>query len=260
MFALGTAVFIASLFGSLHCVGMCGPFALMAGTSTAGSSTVKHPRWSAVAGYNLGRLATYLVIGIAAGSLGMVLDVGGQIAGWQQTATYVAGGLMIATALISLARHWGWLRGSTWAPARLVRGLQWALRRGQQLPPFQRALAVGFVTTWMPCGWLYVFALAAAGTANPLSGLLVMSLFWAGTLPVLTILVWGGAWLIKRPTWNVQPAVAAMVLLIGIGTILFRAPIQLENTAVAAPTNLAETLEHVRQADEVPLPCCCEQK
>jgi hypothetical protein len=51
-----------------------------------------------------------------------------------------------------------------------------------------------------------------------------------------------------------------MVLLIGIGTILFRAPIQLENTAVAAPTNLTETLEHVRQADEVPLPCCCEQK
>ncbi|MCE2792878.1 MAG: sulfite exporter TauE/SafE family protein [Planctomycetota bacterium] len=260
MFALGPAVFIASLLGSLHCVGMCGPFALMAGTSSAGNAEGKHPRWFAVAGYNLGRLATYLLIGLAAGSLGLALDIGGQVAGWQQTATYAAGSLMVATAFISLARHFGWLRGSTWAPSGLVLGLQWALRRGRQLPPFQRSMAVGFVTTWMPCGWLYVFALAAAGTANPLWGAFVMLLFWGGTLPVLTVLVWGGAWLVKRPNWNVQPAVAAMVLLIGIGTILFRAPIQLENTAVAAPTSLVETLEHVQQIDEVPLPCCCEKQ
>ncbi len=259
MVALGTAVFIASLLGSLHCVGMCGPFALMAGTTSLGADKARHPRWQAVVGYNLGRLGTYLIMGLVAGSLGMVLDLGGRVAGWQQTAAYVAGFLMIGTGLISLARHGGWWKGSTWAPIGLIRMLQSALRKGQQLPPLPRSFAVGMVTTWMPCGWLYVFALAAAGTASPLLGAVVMALFWTGTLPVLTVLVWGSAWLVRRTAWNVQPAVAVMVLLIGIGTLLFRAPIQLENTAVAAPRNLTETLQHVQQVDEVELPCCCEK-
>ncbi len=260
MLALATAVFIASLLGSLHCVGMCGPFALMAGTTSLGTGNASYPRWQAVLGYHLGRLGTYLSMGLVAGSLGMVLDVGGQLAGWQQTAAYLAGSLMIGTALVSLARQWGWLGGTTWVPVGLVRVLQRALRTGQQLPPFPRSFVVGLVTTWMPCGWLYVFALAAAGTASPLFGALVMAIFWAGNLPVLTVLVWGSAWLVRRTSWNVQPAVAVMVLLIGISTLLFRAPIQLENTAVAAPQNLTETLQHVRQVDEVELPCCCENQ
>lgn len=259
MYALATAVVVASLLGSLHCVGMCGPFALMAGTAASSKPGASSARWQAIAGYHFGRLLTYLLIGLLAGGLGMVLDLGGRIAGWQQTATYLAGGLMIITSLISLGRHYGWLKGSTAAPGRLVRGLQYLLRRGQQLTPLPRAFAVGFLTTWMPCGWLYVFALAAAGTASPLSGSLVMLLFWFGTLPVLTVVVWGGAWLMRRASWNLQPAVALLVLLIGVSTIAFRAPVNLENTAIAAPGSVAESLEHVRNVDEVELPCCCEK-
>jgi len=256
MNALGTAVFVASLLGSLHCVGMCGPFALLAGSPAGRDQNAAGSRWTAVAGYHFGRLLTYLLIGILAGSLGMVLDVGGRIAGWQQAGTYLAGGLMIVTGLVSLGRHFGWLRGSTAAPSGLIRTLQQLLRRGTRLSPLPRALAVGFLTTWMPCGWLYVFALAAAGTASPIGGLLVMLLFWSGTLPILTLVVWGGSFLTRHRGVNVQPLVAVMVLLIGLGTILFRAPISLENTALAAPRNPRETLLHVQRADEAELPCC----
>jgi hypothetical protein len=256
MFALGTAVFVASLLGSLHCVGMCGPFALLAGSPAGGDRNSSSSRWPAVAGYHLGRLLTYLLIGMLAGSLGMVLDVGGRIAGWQQAATYFAGGLMILTGLVSIGRQFGWLKGSTAVPSGLVRTLQRLLRRGAHLSPLPRAFAVGFLTTWMPCGWLYIFALAAAGTANPIGGLLVMLLFWSGTLPILTLVVWGGSFLTHHRRVNVQPLVAGMVLLIGLGTILFRAPISLENTALAAPSNLTETLQHVQRADEAELPCC----
>lgn len=256
MIALGTAIFVASLLGSLHCVGMCGPFALLSGSPAGGDQRAPARRWQMVAGYHLGRLLTYLLIGIAAGSLGMVLDVGGRIAGWQQVATYLAGGLMILTGLASLGRQLGWLKGNAAAPAGLVRTLQLLLRRGAQLSPFPRATAIGFLTTWMPCGWLYVFALAAAGTASPLAGLLVMLLFWSGTLPVLTLVVWGGTYLARQRSLRVQPLVAVMVLAIGLGTIFFRAPISLENVALAAPQNLTETLQHVQRADEAELPCC----
>lgn len=258
MFALGTAVFLASLLGSLHCVGMCGPFALLAGSPANGDPNAAASRWPAIAGYHLGRLLTYLLIGLVAGSLGLALDVGGRIAGWQQAATYFAGGLMILTGLVSLGRQFGWLKGSTAAPSGLVRTLQQLLRRGAQLSPLPRAMAVGFLTTWMPCGWLYIFALAAAGTASPLAGSLVMLLFWIGTLPILTLVVWGGSFLNRHRRFNVQPIVAVMVLLIGLGTILFRAPVNLENTALAAPSNLTETLQYVQRADEAELPCCSE--
>jgi hypothetical protein len=87
-----------------------------------------------------------------------------------------------------------------------------------------------------------------------------MLVFWSGTLPILTLVVWGGGLLNRNRRWNFQPAVAAMVLLIGLGTILFRAPIRLESAAIAAPQNLAETLQHVQHVDEAPLPCCGEHK
>jgi sulfite exporter TauE/SafE len=51
--------------------------------------------------------------------------------------------------------------------------------------PLARASAIGLVTTAIPCGFLYGFVAVAGGTGSPVAGLLVMIVFWAGTLPVL---------------------------------------------------------------------------
>ena len=68
------AIVVASLLGSAHCVGMCGPMVLIAtGIKEARSS--KSERLFRSLGYHFGRLGTYLILGLAAGLLGyMILE------------------------------------------------------------------------------------------------------------------------------------------------------------------------------------------
>jgi uncharacterized protein len=54
-----------------------------------------------------------------------------------------------------------------------------------RLPTTGRAAALGCVTALLPCGWLYGFVLAAAGTGSALRGALVLAAFWSGSVPVL---------------------------------------------------------------------------
>ena len=90
---LGT-VWVASLLGSLHCVGMCGPFALIAGGADKARKAALFPTFS----YSFGRLVTYSLVGFVFGALGMTLNLGASIGNWQQAATYVAGVMMVLIA------------------------------------------------------------------------------------------------------------------------------------------------------------------
>lgn len=57
------SVFVAALGGSLHCVGMCGPFRLIIKGTNARIF------------YHLGRLVAYLALGFFAGALGLVVPI-----------------------------------------------------------------------------------------------------------------------------------------------------------------------------------------
>ena len=101
MTALLVTVLAASLVGSLHCVGMCGPFvAFYSGAD--GSSGVR--RLLSHAGYSGGRLVAYLLLGLAAGAIGAALDLAGALAGVQRVAAVVAGIVMVAWGVIALLR------------------------------------------------------------------------------------------------------------------------------------------------------------
>ncbi len=67
---IGT-VFIASLFGSLHCVGMCGPLAMLASSSVHPLHRRQRSVYlPAVVAYHLSRVISYALIGAVAGLLG----------------------------------------------------------------------------------------------------------------------------------------------------------------------------------------------
>ena len=59
-------VFVASLLGSMHCVGMCGPFAILAGTGDG-----KSFQWKPTIAYSLGRLISYSLVGLLFGTMGL---------------------------------------------------------------------------------------------------------------------------------------------------------------------------------------------
>ena len=220
MAALLLTVFAASLVGSLHCVGMCGPFvAFYSGAD--GSAGAR--RLLSHAAYSGGRLATYVLFGLAAGTVGAALDVAGSLAGVQRIAGIVAGATMILWGVLALLQLRGVRIFKHGSGKGRVAGL---LRRGFSLvsdkPPVVRAAVVGLLSGFLPCGWLWAFVVTAAGTGSAVKGAAVMAAFWAGTVPAL-LAVGFGAQLLSVPLRRHVPAVTAVLLVaLGLFAILGR--------------------------------------
>ncbi len=218
--ALIAAVFAASVLGSLHCAGMCGPF-LMFAVATDESTPKRGLRVHAA--YHSGRLVTYIALGIVAGAVGQALDLGGTALGLGRVAAILAGGLMVGFGLAALLRTLGARLPKVGAPKALQRIVSKCHRLAFDLEPTQRALAIGLLTTLLPCGWLYAFAVAAAGTASPVFGGLTMAVFWAGTLPVM-ISVGVGLRELSGPLRRYVPLVSSLVVVVvGLATVFGRA-------------------------------------
>jgi len=220
MTALLTTVFVASLLGSLHCVGMCGGFvAFYSGADGSGGSR----RLLSHAAYSGGRLLTYAAFGLAAGTVGAALDVAGSLAGFQRVAAIIAGVTMILWGVFALLQIRGVRIFNHGSGKGRIAGV---LRRGFSLvsdkPPVVRAGVVGLLSGFLPCGWLWAFVVTAAGTGNSLKGAAVMTAFWAGTVPAL-LAVGFGAQLVSAPLRRHVPAVTAILLVaLGLYAILGR--------------------------------------
>jgi sulfite exporter TauE/SafE len=217
MLALASAVFVASLLGSAHCAGMCGAFVCFYAGADARASA-----WGHLA-YNSGRLASYLLLGAIAGALGAGVEQVGTGVGVSRAAATVAGVLMIVWGTVTLLV----LRGvKIPIPGPMASVQQWMasrLRDVRDFPPTVRALAVGLLTTLLPCGWLYAFVVTAAGTGSVQGALVVMTIFWAGTLPVMLAL--GVS--VRRlagPLRDRLPVISAVVIvLLGVVSLTGRA-------------------------------------
>jgi len=215
MTPLLATVFVASVVGSLHCVGMCGPFVAFYSGSD-GSAGVR--RLLSHAAYSGGRLLTYAIFGLAAGAIGAALDVAGSLAGFQRVAAIIAGVTMILWGVLALLQIRGVRIFKHGAGTGRIAGV---LRRGFSLvsdkPPVVRAAVVGLLSGLLPCGWLWAFVVTAAGTGSAFKGAAVMTAFWAGTVPAL-LAVGLGAQIISVPLRRHMPAVTA-VLLVALGLV-----------------------------------------
>lgn len=216
-FAILGAVAVASLVGSLHCVGMCGGFvAFYSGEDTS------RKVWRAHGAYHGARLISYVTVGTVAGAVGSALDAAGRAFGLSRIAAFAAGAAMVLWALGLIGQQLG-ARLPAW---KFTSGLESlaarALRPLANKPPVARAAVLGLSSTLLPCGFLYAFYVTAAGTGSALGGASVMVVFWAGTVPLLLGLGLGTARLARRARRHV-PVLSALVLLcIGLLTVTGR--------------------------------------
>jgi len=253
MTALLGTVFFASLAGSLHCAGMCGPLVVF----YAGSDS--SPGWMRLAShavYNGGRLIGYAAIGAAAGAVGGAVNVAGSMAGLQRLAMPVAGAVMILWGLAALLRLRGIrLLGGPATGGTGSAAVRHAFSVVSKKPPMVRAAAIGGLSAVLPCGWLWAFVITAAGTAGPLPGALVMAVFWLGTVPIL-VAVGLGAQTALMPLRRHAPALTA-VLLVVLGVMaIVRRP---ETSSLILPKiteGAVVTSEQVQQLDADEMPCC----
>ncbi len=258
MWILISAVASASLLGSMHCVGMCGPLAIWA--SGAGDSAPKRTIAVATFLYHIGRLITYLIAGLIAGGIGSAVEIGGQWLGYQVMAARLVGGIMI---VIGVVRLYQLVRPSPQAnlpvKSSTISGLLVKARPMLfRLPIPARGLFTGMLTTLLPCGWLYLFALIAAGTGSMLMGPVVMFAFWIGTVPALTGLI-AGTRLLSQPLGLLVPTAAAVLLIITGGfTASGRGFAGLTSLESLAPTRsgTAALVDQANSADDATLPCC----
>jgi hypothetical protein len=209
-------VLVASLLGSPHCAGMCGGFiCFYSGQGGEG------PRWYSHLAYNVGRLASYLGLGVVAGLLGTGLNQVGAAAGIARLAAVAAGTLMIIWGGITLLQA----RGVRIRAPRLatVGGVsRWIGARLGGHPPVVRAGLLGLLTTLLPCGWLYAFVATAAGTASVPAAVAVMAAFWLGTVPVLAGLGLAAQGAMGPLRRHLPTVTAAALMVIGLLTVTGR--------------------------------------
>ena len=214
MIGAALGILTASLLGSVHCAAMCGGFvcAYSGGAGTEAATLRSH------ALYNVGRLVSYLLLGALAGALGAGVTRMGAMAGVSHAATIIAGTLMVGWGISTIAAQRG-VRVGFGAPAisvRWQRTLGQLMNRLREQPVAVRAALIGLGTTLLPCGWLYVFVASAGGTGSVRDGMLVMAIFWLGTVPAL-VAVGLGAQRVFGPLRRKLPTLGAVtVMLMGL--------------------------------------------
>jgi sulfite exporter TauE/SafE len=205
------AAFLLGLLGSLgHCVGMCGPIALLIGRGRA-----LGPRGLALA--HLGRLTTYALLGAAAGLLGLAAHAGhgGHGHGAAPAGLGAAQGalaLLVAAAAVYQALA---LLGRAPSPELLLAGLtrRWGrAMRGVGGAGAPRLYAAGLLWGLLPCGLVLTALLAALAAGAPAAGALTMAAFGLGTVPAHLALGWLARRAAGPRAWP-RYAAAAVVLL-----------------------------------------------
>ncbi len=209
-------VFLGGLLGSAHCVGMCGGFALSIGIGSRGFAA--NLRRQLV--YTAGRIFTYSFFGVVAGYAGLWLASRAHWWSNAQAALSVAAGvLLVGQGLLAL----GYMPRRFWPKAAPGGSICLAgTFVGQFLasPRLSHVLLAGVFTGFLPCGLVYGFLALASSSANIWDGLLTMSLFGAGTAPLMILAGTGSALFSHAARRNLMRISAVCVGLTGLISIV----------------------------------------
>ena len=207
------AAIIVGLLGSTHCLGMCSGI-----VAALNMGIIKDPRAQAPSllayqlAYNSGRISSYVLVGLLAGTLGAGLA--------QLGVSPVAGKLFAPAFMIALGLYLAnWWRGLVVLErfgAVLWRHIQ---PLAQRLFPIQspfHAFLLGALWGWLPCGLVYAVVAWSLTTANAVDAAVLMLGFGLGTLPAM--LLAGNAFNYLKG-WVKAPAVrtSAGVLIMAFG-------------------------------------------
>lgn len=167
--------FLTGLFGSGHCLGMCG------GLVSAFFMKLGAKGPSPYLAYHGARVSVYALVGLIAALLGTVLIATGLVGLGQGVLQIMAGTVVILLGLdllgVSPLRNTlgfaplAWLRGQFFA----------ATRQG----PVVGAAIGGAINGLMPCSMTMAMAVQATTAPTPGQGALLMLAFGAGTLPAM---------------------------------------------------------------------------
>ena len=169
---------ILGLLGGGHCIGMCG--GLMGALTLAIPPEQRARRLRLLLAYNLGRIISYTTAGLLIG-----------LAGWTVAnspaalAMRVVAGLLLVCMGLYLAGWWSGLTRIEALGRGLWRHIQPVASRLLPVSTLPRALLLGALWGWLPCGLVYSTLLWSASQGSASDSALLMLAFGLGTWPVL---------------------------------------------------------------------------
>lgn len=175
------AIIGVAFFGSLgHCIGMCGGFVVAYASAKINPSTSVPSQLLAHFSYNLGRVTSYVLLGIFFGFMGSVIAFSPLVLGY----LYFCVGIVMVLMGLSLMGKLKFLTSieSSLASHPYVRTLFSKLIHSSSLGSFY---GLGMLNGFLPCGLVYFFAVSAVATASWFWGGVVMAVFGFSTVPAL---------------------------------------------------------------------------
>jgi sulfite exporter TauE/SafE len=173
-------IFLIGLFGSMHCIGMCGGFVAMYSLKSPSA----RPSFPYHLLYNLGRITTYSIIGGILGYVGSFAAYVGRHRGVPGAVLLVAGVFMILMGLnMAGMLGKGGLLDDTGITERAF--FRKALRNILALESVWGTLLLGLLLGFLPCGLLYPVLMHAAASGGFISGMVIMLVFGVGTVPAM---------------------------------------------------------------------------
>lgn len=174
--------FILGLLGSFHCVGMCGPIAFALPISKRNNTQLIKSRVL----YNLGRIATYTLLGAIVGVLGR----GVVLSSTQQWLSIGVGVLILLFFLLpnTVTRKLDMLR----PVQKLVFKVKQKLGHLFKQKTAKSYVLIGTLNGFLPCGLVYLAMAGAIATGSMWQAMAYMALFGAGTFPVMLTVALAG--------------------------------------------------------------------
>lgn len=202
--------FFFGLISSFHCIGMCGPIAMMLPVERNNPTK----KVTQIFTYHIGRLTAYGTIGLIFGLVGK----GFFMAGIQQNLSICIGVAMIAVILIpekTFAKY-------NFSKPVFVLILKMKTTLGSQFrnKSYKSLFTIGILNGFLPCGMVYVALFGAIAMQNAGFGVLYMVLFGLGTVPMMSSVIYINSYLTLSIRNKIQKVIPYVAVLIGVLFIL----------------------------------------
>ena len=202
--------FIFGLISSFHCIGMCGPIAMMLPVDRNNQAK----KVTQIITYHLGRLFAYSTIGFIFGLLGK----GFLLAGMQQKMSIFIGIAMILIILIpeKVVANYNFSKPIF----KVISKIKTTLGSQFKNKSYKSLFTIGLLNGFLPCGMVYVALFGAIAMQSPTLGILYMVLFGLGTVPMMSCIVYLNSFLTIPIRNKIQKAIPYVAVFIGIVFIL----------------------------------------
>lgn len=199
------SAFIFGLISSLHCIGMCGPIALMLPVDR--KNEVKRVLQTFL--YHIGRLTAYATLGLLFGLLGK----GFQLAGFQQQVSILVG---LSIILIVVIPEKVFMKYNFSRPVyQIISKVKSTLGQQFKRKSWDSFFIIGLLNGFLPCGLVYAALFGAIAMQSASFGVLYMLLYGLGTVPMMSAVVFISNFITQSWRLKIQKAIPVIAIIIG---------------------------------------------